>query len=157
MAAKCSVYQGTTREWGIRGGVVEGWVHRWTGLQEKVNSDRFKSNQTIVIPSLCWCSDGWTKEKLSKKMLCKIYRSVNLEKEERQFCILKFHKNTISLFTSKAEFFLSQSISASIAWVFPKSFWYMFKTACNSGVITLWGWPEFLLTGNGSRFTSYLL
>jgi hypothetical protein len=33
----------------------------------------------------------------------------------------------------------------------------MFKTACNSGVITLWGWPEFLLTGNGSRFASYLV
>ncbi len=36
-------------------------------------------------------------------------------------------------------------------------FGYMFKTACNSGVITLWGWPEFLLTGNGSRFASYLV
>ncbi len=36
-------------------------------------------------------------------------------------------------------------------------FTYMFKTACNSGVITLWGWPEFLLTGNGSRFASYLV
>jgi hypothetical protein len=33
----------------------------------------------------------------------------------------------------------------------------MFKTACNSGVITVWGWPEFLLLGNGSRIASYLL
>ncbi len=32
----------------------------------------------------------------------------------------------------------------------------MFRTACNNGGITLWGWPEFPLPGNGSRVVCIL-
>ncbi len=32
----------------------------------------------------------------------------------------------------------------------------MFRTACNSGRIKLWAWPEFPLPGNGSRIVSIL-
>ncbi len=34
--------------------------------------------------------------------------------------------------------------------------WCMFRTACKSGGITLWGWPEFPLPGNGSRIVCIL-
>ena len=68
-----------------------------------------------------------------------------------------FFLHSAFLFLHSAFLMLHSAFLKFSMWISTCIFSYMFKTACNSGVITVWGWPEFLLLGNGSRIASYLL